>query len=91
MRDTYGLVLQLEKPREIVVGWMGRFIFPAGYYLYVGGALWPGGLEARLARHLLVHLATRPSLALFAERTSHPGCQPIPWERGRVSLAPTSR
>jgi Uri superfamily endonuclease len=50
-KGTYALVLRLECKEEITVGKLGTFIFPAGYYLYVGSALGPGGLEARLARH----------------------------------------
>jgi Uri superfamily endonuclease len=50
-KGTYALVLHLEHREEIAVGKLGTFIFPAGYYLYVGSALGPGGLEARLARH----------------------------------------
>ncbi len=46
---TYALLLWLGESEEIVVGRLGRFAFPAGYYLYVGSAL--GGLEGRLARH----------------------------------------
>lgn len=50
-RGTYVLILRLEVRREIQVGRLGRFTFPAGHYLYVGSALGPGGLPARLARH----------------------------------------
>jgi Uri superfamily endonuclease len=50
-KGTYALVLHLECTEEITVGKLGTFTFPAGYYLYVGSALGPGGLEARLARH----------------------------------------
>lgn len=50
-KGTYALVLCLECTEEITVGKLGTFTFPAGYYLYVGSALGPGGLEARLARH----------------------------------------
>jgi Uri superfamily endonuclease len=50
-KGTYALVLHLEHREEITVGKLGTFPFPAGYYLYVGSALGPGGLEARLARH----------------------------------------
>ena len=50
-KGTYALVLHLECTEEITVGKLGMFTFPAGYYLYVGSALGPGGLEARLARH----------------------------------------
>jgi Uri superfamily endonuclease len=52
MKGTYALLLRLGEPKEIIVGRRGRFPFPAGYYLYVGSALGPGGLEARLARHI---------------------------------------
>ena len=48
---TYALLLKLDKQERIAVGKLGAFDFPAGYYLYVGSALGPGGLRARLARH----------------------------------------
>jgi Uri superfamily endonuclease len=48
---TYALLLKLDKQERITVGRLGTFGFPAGYYLYVGSALGPGGLRARLARH----------------------------------------
>lgn len=63
-KGTYALLLQLEEPREITVGRLGRFVFPAGYYLYVGSALGPGGLEARLARHLARSHTSRIPLQL---------------------------
>ena len=50
-KGSYALVLWLERGKEISVGKLGTFAFPAGYYLYVGSALGPGGLEARLDRH----------------------------------------
>jgi Uri superfamily endonuclease len=48
---TYALLLKLDKQERITVGKLGTFNFPAGYYLYVGSALGPGGLRARLARY----------------------------------------
>jgi Uri superfamily endonuclease len=48
---TYALLLKLDKRERITVGKLGTFDFPAGCYLYVGSALGPGGLRARLARH----------------------------------------
>ncbi len=48
---TYALLLKLERSAEIAVGRLGALSFPAGYYVYVGSALGPGGLAARLARH----------------------------------------
>jgi len=50
-KGTYALVLHLECGKEISIGKLGTFTFLAGYYLYVGSALGPGGLEARLTRH----------------------------------------
>ena len=49
---TYVLVLHLDHDRSITVGRLGQFSFPAGYYLYIGSAQGPGGLRARLRRHL---------------------------------------
>jgi Uri superfamily endonuclease len=49
---TYILVLQMTRKTEVTIGRLGTFIFRSGYYLYVGSAGGPGGLEARLARHL---------------------------------------
>lgn len=40
----------MEKGRAIVVGRLGCFLFPAGFYVYTGSAV--RGLEARIARHL---------------------------------------
>lgn len=48
---TYALLLKLDKQERITVGKLGTFDLPAGYYLYVGSALGPGGLRARLTRH----------------------------------------
>ena len=45
------MLLKLDKQEKITVGKLGTFDFPAGYYLYVGSALGPGGLQARLAHH----------------------------------------
>jgi len=49
---VYCLVLRLDQGRRITVGKLGAGWLPAGWYLYLGSALGPGGLKARLARHL---------------------------------------
>jgi Uri superfamily endonuclease len=49
---TYILVLDAMKSLELTVGCLGTFNLPAGRYAYVGSARGPGGLHARLARHL---------------------------------------
>ena len=46
------LILRLPRLATIGVGRLGRFQFPAGWYAYTGSAHGPGGLAARLARHL---------------------------------------
>ena len=47
---TYALLLALGKEATITVGKLGTFLFPAGYYLYIGSAR--GGLLHRVRRHL---------------------------------------
>ena len=49
---TYVLILFLDHPRMIRIGKLGSFVFPAGYYAYIGSAFGPGGLSARIQRHL---------------------------------------
>ncbi|MBC7259743.1 MAG: GIY-YIG nuclease family protein [Chloroflexi bacterium] len=51
-RGVYLLVLHLPVARSLDVGALGRIAFPAGWYVYVGSAQGPGGLDARLRRHL---------------------------------------
>jgi Uri superfamily endonuclease len=49
---TYVLILTLPSPATIDVGRLGEFQFPAGWYGYAGSARGPGGLEARISRHV---------------------------------------
>jgi Uri superfamily endonuclease len=49
---TYVLILRLPRPATVSVGRLGRFQFMAGWYAYVGSAQGPGGLAARVSRHL---------------------------------------
>lgn len=51
-RGTYALLLHLPREKKLRVGRFGTFRFPQGDYVYVGSAFGPGGLRARLARHL---------------------------------------
>lgn len=50
-KGTYLLGISLDEDVALAVGKLGRFAFPAGYYVYAGSARGPGGLSARLARH----------------------------------------
>jgi len=45
----YCLWMRLKSPARIRVGALGRFLFPSGYYAYIGSA--QKGLRARIARH----------------------------------------
>jgi Uri superfamily endonuclease len=35
----------------LVIGQLGQFDFPAGFYIYLGSAGGPGGIRGRLGRH----------------------------------------
>jgi Uri superfamily endonuclease len=49
---SYLLVLTLTAEKDIKVGSLGLLKFPSGWYAYAGSAFGPGGLSARLGRHL---------------------------------------
>ncbi len=49
---TYVLILRLKRSTDITIGKLGCFLFPSGCYAYVGSGRGPGGLSARIARHL---------------------------------------
>lgn len=50
---SYALVLRLTRPHSLQIGALGLVFFPPGQYVYLGSARGPGGLRARLGRHLL--------------------------------------
>lgn len=49
---SYAVILTLESPQTVTIGQLGGYDLAAGYYLYAGSAHSPGGLRARLGRHL---------------------------------------
>ncbi len=49
---SYALQMVLPAPARLKIGALGEFDFPAGEYLYTGNAFGPGGLRARISRHL---------------------------------------
>lgn len=49
---TYVLLLYLRKGAPITIGCLGPIAFKRGWYAYAGSAFGPGGLAARLGRHL---------------------------------------
>jgi Uri superfamily endonuclease len=48
---TYALILSCTSNARIRVGRLGTILLQHGYYVYVGSALGPGGLRARIAHH----------------------------------------
>lgn len=52
LTGTYALALRLDSPQRFLAGRLGEFNAPAGEYVYTGSAFGPGGLRARLQRHL---------------------------------------
>jgi Uri superfamily endonuclease len=49
---SYALEFTLYQQQRLTIGRLGEIYFPQGEYIYVGSALGPGGLGARLGRHL---------------------------------------
>jgi Uri superfamily endonuclease len=50
---TYALILENARPARLAVGRLGSIELRPGFYVYVGSALGPGGLQARVGRHLV--------------------------------------
>ena len=49
---TYALILQAARAQTIVIGSLGTLVVRPGFYVYTGSAFGPGGLPARVGRHL---------------------------------------
>ena len=49
---TYALVLRATQQKNVQVGRLGKLAMQQGFYVYIGSALGPGGLKARVGRHL---------------------------------------
>ena len=74
---TYVLVLSSRSTNLIKIGRLGALQLQSGFYLYVGSALGPGGVRARLAHHL--KLSRRPHWHIDYLR-AHTGVEDI-WYR----------
>ena len=48
---SYLLILKNKEQQTVTVGQLGEYDFKEGYYIYVGSALGPGGVESRVKRH----------------------------------------
>ena len=49
---AYALILENARSARLDVGRLGSIELRPGFYVYVGSALGPGGLQARVGRHL---------------------------------------
>lgn len=49
---SYALVLAVPEPLRLEVGRLGWLTLVPGLYVYFGSAMGPGGLQARIRRHL---------------------------------------
>ena len=50
---TYALILTSTVTKPIRIGKLDTLILKPGFYVYVGSAFGPGGLQARLKHHIL--------------------------------------
>jgi len=48
---TYALIMRMSGRSEILVGKLGSLTTQPGWYVYLGSAMGPGGLAARVGRH----------------------------------------
>lgn len=75
VKGAYLLLFGLDEALELGVGRLGPVILPPGWLVYVGSAMGPGGLHARLERHL------RPDKRLHWHIDYLTAvCPPVGWE-----------
>ncbi|MCE4619237.1 MAG: GIY-YIG nuclease family protein [Desulfurococcales archaeon] len=51
-KGVYILILGVESDQSLDIGSLGRHRVEKGYYAYIGSAKGPGGIRARLCRHI---------------------------------------
>ncbi len=56
---AYVLLIELDTPLALDIASLPRAVLPAGRYAYCGSAYGPGGLTARISRHLRADKAVR--------------------------------
>ncbi len=71
-KGIYALFIHLPQALTLQVGRLGQVHMPAGCAVYVGSAAGPGGLRARVSRHLRPH--KRPHWHIDALTSQH---QPV--------------
>jgi len=58
VHGTYLLLLECSIKAVLSIGKLGKMVTEPGYYLYVGSAFGPGGIQARINHH--IQIAVRP-------------------------------
>jgi len=58
VHGTYLLLLECNNEAELSIGKLGEMVTEPGFYLYVGSACGPGGIQARINHHM--QIAVRP-------------------------------
>lgn len=53
-KGSYAILFILNSAQTLQIGKLGKYLFPKGYYIYVGSALGSGGLKSRIRHHLKV-------------------------------------
>lgn len=51
-KGTYALLFECNRARRVRIGSLGVLATETGYYVYCGSAFGPGGLRARVSRHM---------------------------------------
>ena len=65
---TYLLLLECSNEAELSIGKLGKMNTEPGYYLYVGSAFGPGGIQVRINHHM--QIAERPHWHIDYLRTA---------------------
>ena len=85
---AYVLVLRLAEPAALDLPRLGNPVLPAGRYAYCGSARGPGGLAARIARHLR---AEKPQRWHIDRLTAVAPVERIYWQAGGGECALVAR
>lgn len=96
-RGTYILILHNRQAQTLPIGKLGTFTFPRGYYAYTGSAFGPGGLAARVGRHLKQEKPTRWHIDYLTTKmpvirtwqTRHPRTQECIWANHLQTMGAT--
>ncbi len=78
---TYLLHFEIHEPIRLEVGKLGEHGLHPGHYVYVGSAFGPGGLDARLRRHLRHEKRTYWHIDYLTTKVPVSGVTAVAWAR----------